>query len=121
MAGRKPLGPYADRLRAMLFEGRSYDPMLLVSRSAFVRGKEELRLGVLPHRYQESGIRFWRFLACGLIFDLKLDNRPTPPAMAALAVNDSSEVLLHLDFPQDVFGTPGLAASLLRMGIEKKR
>ena len=115
------LGPYAKRLSAMLFENQFYDPMLLVSRSAFVRAKEELRMGVLPHRYFESGIRFWRFVTCGLIFDLKLDNRTTPPAMATLAVNDAAEVLLHLDFPQDVRGSPDLAASLLRMGVEKKR
>jgi len=115
------LGPYAEHLRQMLFGDATFDPLLLVSRSAFVHGKDTLNLSMLPHRYQELGINFWRFVACGIIFDLKLDARPAPPAMAMLAVNDARDVLLHEDFPQQVLGTPMIAASLRMMGGAGKR
>lgn len=113
------LGPFAERLRAMLFDGADYDPMLLVSRAAFVSGGEPLNIGVLPHPYVEYGIAFWRFVACGLIFDLQLDDRQAPPAMAILAVNEATEVYLHEDFPLDVRRVPDLAGSLSRMGARR--
>lgn len=115
------LGPYAERLRALLFDGLSFDPMLLISRSAFVSKGEAFSLGMLPYRHEELGIRFWRFVTCGLIFDLKLDNRATPPPMAILAVNNSTEILLHEDFPHEAMRTPSVAASLLRMAHVPKR
>lgn len=115
------LGPYAARLRAKLFDGEPFDPLLLISRSAYVTGREQLRLGVLPHLYHELGLRFWRFVTCDLMFDLKLDNRPAPPPMAILGVNDSKEICLHEDFPQEVCRIPDIAESLVQLSLPRKR
>lgn len=115
------LGPYATSLRAKLFDEESFNPILLISRSAYVAGRDPLNLGVLPHLYHELDLRFWRFVTCGLIFDLKLDNRPAPPAMAILGVNDSREVYLHEDFPQEVSQIPDIADSLVRLSHPRTR
>lgn len=115
------LGPYAARLRARLFDGDPFEPFLLISRSAYVSRRDPLNLGVLPHLYRELDLRFWRFVTCGLIFDLKLDNRPAPPPMAILGVNGSKEVFLHEDFPQEVSRIPDIAESLVRLSLPRKR
>jgi hypothetical protein len=115
------LGPYALRIQAMLFEGAAFDPMLLVSRSAYASGSEELKLGVLPHIYRELGIRFWRFVSCGVVFDLKLDNRATPPAMATLAVNAAPEITLYQDFPQQIARDRAIGTSLMLMKLPPRR
>jgi hypothetical protein len=115
------LGPYAARIEAMLFDGVAFDPVLLVSRSAYVRGSEQIKLGTLPHLYHEQGIRFWRFIACGIIFDLKLDNRAAPPAMATLAVNAALKITLFPDFPQEVRRDRAIATSLRLMNAARQR
>jgi len=116
----RALGPYAKKLSESLFIGGSFEPMLLLSRHAFGATRRELlNFGALPHLYHEEGIRFWRFIVCGLIFDLKLDNRASPPAMATLAVNAQHEITLHEDFLQDPRRTPGLSSSLARLSLSK--
>jgi hypothetical protein len=104
------LAPYAARIRATLFDGEPFDPFLLISRSSYVTGREQLNLGVLPNLYHELGLRFWRCVTCGLIFDLKLDNRPAPPPIAILGVNDSREIYVHEDFPQTPYSTISVRA-----------
>lgn len=115
------LGPYAGRLRTMIFDGSDFDPMLLVSRSAYRSGGEHLRVGVLPHRYKELGIGFWRFIAAGLIFDIKLDNRTVPPAMRTLAVNAAEQFPLFPDIPVKIRADRPLFASLARMAAPRRR
>lgn len=117
----RTLGPYADRLRAMIFNGSDFDPMLLVSRSAYRNGDKDLRVGVLPHRRKEFGIKFWRFIAAGLVFDLKLDNRAAPPEMRTLAVNVADEFILFPDIPVDVRTDRPLYASLARIAAPRRR
>ncbi|SFI52405.1 hypothetical protein [Caulobacter sp. UNC279MFTsu5.1] len=112
----RALGPYAQRLKEVLFEASDFSPLLLVSRHAYeIDAGETMNLAMLPHIYNEEELRFWRFIVCGLIFDLKLDNRPPPPAMATLAVNDLAEIHLFEDFPQKIMRQPALARSLQRM------
>lgn len=115
------LGPYAERLQKMIFEGSDFDPMLLVSRSAYRNGDQHLGVGVLPHRYKELGIGFWRFVAAGLVFDIKLDNRAAPPEMRTLAVNAAEEFPLFPDIPVDVRADRPLFASLARMAAPRRR
>lgn len=115
------LGPYASRIQALLFDGAFFDPTLLISRSTYVSGFEEVKLGTLPQIYHELGIRFWRFIACGIIFDLKLDNRVAPPAMATLAVNAAPEITLFPDFPQQIARERSIVASLMLMNASPKR
>lgn len=117
----RTLGPYADRLRAMIFDGSDFDPLLLVSRSAYRNGEEHLAVGVLPHRRKELGVSFWRFIAAGLVFDLKLDNRSAPPEMSTLAVNAAEEVTLFPDLPVAVRTDRPLFASLTRIAAPRRR
>lgn len=114
------LGAFAKRLADLLFDDVPFDPLLLLSRNAFhVRGKP-LEMNVLPVPYRELDRRFWRFIACGIKFDLKLDARPAPAPMAVLAANTQSEVTLFEDFPQDALRTPGLAESLIAMTLPRR-
>jgi hypothetical protein len=116
------LGPYADRLQESLFGGVAFRPLLLVARHALHDAEGELlNMGALPYPYKEEGIRFWRFIVCGLIFDLKLDARTTPPAMATLAANAAPEITLFEDFPRDVRREPLVGASLRRMAAGLRR
>ncbi len=80
-----------------------------------------MNMGALPYRYVEEGIHFWRFIVSGLIFDLKLDARAAPRAMAVLAVNDQAEVTLFGDFPQSVMQTPGLSQALAALAMPTPR
>lgn len=114
------LGPYAKFLAGLLFEGVPFDPLLLLSRSAYQLRGQPLEMNVLPVRHTELDRRFWRFIACGIIFDLKLDARPAPAAMAVLAVNAQTEVTFCEDFPQDAMRTPGLAKSLVAMTLPRR-
>jgi hypothetical protein len=122
--GHKPelwLGPYAKRLQNSLFGNAHYEPKLLVSRHAFqIERGRTLNMGLLPFRYKEEGIRFWRFSVCGLIFDLKLDGRRAPPAMETLFVNNVREIALFEDFPQNAMRTPGVGQSLSRITAEMR-
>ena len=82
LAPERMLGSYAKRLEDLLFRDQSFDPLLLVSLNAYrLQGGDILNLGTLPYRYEELGRRFWRFIACGVIFDLKLDNRDAPEGL----------------------------------------
>lgn len=111
------LGPYAKRLSNALFDnGSPFDAPLLLSRHAYqVRAGETMNMGVLPHPYSELGIRFWRFVACGLIFDLKMDNRAVPYAMSIFPVNQRESISLYDDLPQDPMRSPALGSSLRRL------
>ena len=112
----RALGPYAGKIQRALFEQGDFSPFLLVSRHAYeIEPGQIMNMGVLPHLYHEEGIRFWRFIVLGLIFDLKLDNRATPPPMAILGVNDQNLIRLSDDFPQKVMRVPGFARSLIRL------
>lgn len=111
------LGPYANRLANSLFGNQRFNPLLLLSCHGFHDNAGDLlNIGVLPHVYYEEGIRFWRFIVCGLIFDLKLDNRSPVRAMEPLAVNEKMEIVLFEDFPQEILRTR-LAESLFRMAV----
>ena len=116
-AGRpdEMLGPYAARLQAMLFDGAAFDPMLLLSRSSYMDGPRPLHIGMLPHVRFELGLRFWRFCAADVIFDLKLDGRTSPPEMQVLAINKATEIPLFPDIPRDVRNDPALLGSLMMM------
>jgi hypothetical protein len=108
------LGPFATRLRDLLFEETPFDPLLLLSRNAFHLGGKLLDMNVLPVPYDELGLHFCRFITCGIVFDLKLDERPAPAPMAVLAANDQREITLIEDLPQDALRTPGLGEALIR-------
>lgn len=117
--GHRPqrhLGPYAGRLQESLFGAAAFRPLLLIQRHALHDSRGELlNMGALPYPYKEEGIRFWRFIVGGLIFDLKLDARTPPPAMAMIAVNAATEITLFEDFPRDVRREPLIGDSLRRM------
>lgn len=118
------LGPYAQKIEKSLFGDVEFRPLLLVSRQSYRSATgEPLNLGALPHRYEELGIHFWRFIAGGLIFDLKLDNRSTPPAMRTLDASHMPVLLLMEDFPQSALNAPGIGTALARMATRtvKKR
>ncbi len=117
----RTLGPYAERLRAMIFNGSDFDPLLLLSRSAYRIGEKSVAVSVLPHRCKEFGIGFWRFIAAGLVFDLKLDNRSVPPEMGMLAVNAAEHFTLFPDLPVDVRADRPLFASLASMAAPRRR
>jgi hypothetical protein len=114
------LGPSAFAIRDLLFGDVPFDPLLLLSRNAFHISGERLEMNVLPVRHVELDRQFWRFITCGIIFDLKLDERPTPPEMAVLAANAQQEVHLFEDFPQDALRVPGLRAALIRFSLPKR-
>lgn len=114
------LGPYAERIERSLFGDVEFRPLLLVSRQSYRSSTgEPLNIGALPHRYQELGVNFWRFIAGGLIFDLKLDNRSTPPAMRTLDASQMSDLLLMEDFPQSALQAPGIGTALARMAMRR--
>ena len=118
----KWLGPYARRIEDSIFGTTVFRPLLLVSRLAYVNGNgEKLNMGAPPHRYQEEGINFWRFIAGGLIFDLKLDNRSAPPAMRTLDAINIEEFLLEEDFPRSALHAPGIGTSMIRMALRPLR
>lgn len=115
------LGPYNQRLVDSLFHGIAYRPMLLVACNAYHLKKGEiLNFGALPFRYVELNIHFWRFIVGGLIFDLKLDARATPAAMATLAVNEQAEVALFDDFPQSAQRTPRVGHALAALSMQRR-
>jgi len=116
----KLLGPYADKLEEMLFRESAFDPPLLISRHGFQdRNGALLNMGTLPFIYFEEGLRFWRFIVCGLIFDLKLDNRGPIPAMKTLAINAERSITVFEDFPQNPARDPAIGPSLMRMSAKQ--
>jgi hypothetical protein len=101
------LGPYATKLAGSLFRDETFDPLLLISRHGYLENNESfLNIGSLPFRYQEQGIHSWRFIVCGLIFDLKMDNRSAIPAMKTLSVNNRVKISIFEDFPQNPMRSP---------------
>ena len=114
------LGVFAKHLSDLLFEDIPFDPLLLLSRNAFHIGGTPLEMNVLPVRYTELDRRFWRFIACGIIFDLKMDARPAPKMMAVLGANARTQIVLMEDFPQNALHTPGLARALGGMGLPRR-
>ncbi len=118
----KLLGPYAAKLEEMLFRGGAFDPLLLISRHGYQdRSGALLNMGTLPFAYREERLRFWRFIVCGLIFDLKLDNRGPIPAMKTLAVNDMKLVTIFEDFPQNPARDSTIGPSLTRMSARSQQ
>lgn len=118
---QKLLGPYAAEVEEMLFHGGDFNPLLLISRHGYQDRGVLLNMGALPFIYHEEGLRFWRFIVCGLIFDLKLDNRSPIAAMKTLAVNDAKSISLFEDFPQNPMRDPAVRSSLLRMSRRSPR
>jgi hypothetical protein len=116
------LGPYAQKLADRLYGNGDFEPSLLISRHGLhLESGKEHNIGTLPYRYFEQGLRFWRFICTGLVFDLKLDNRPAPPALAIFAVNDADKVYLHPDLPQSILNVPGLASAHAQMTAPRER
>ncbi len=76
-------------------------------------------MNVLPFEHRELDRRFYRFVACGILFDLLLDERPPPPPMAVLAASTQTEVSLFEDFPQDAMRIPGLANALVGLTLPR--
>lgn len=118
---RRFLGPYARRIERLLFDDEPFDPPLLVSLNAYRLDKSEIfNMGVYPHSYSELDRRFWRFIACGVIFDLMLDNRGPPPPMATLTVNARTRLSLFEDFPLDVMREPQFARALTALNLPRR-
>ena len=110
------LGRYAKLIERSLFFGESFDPMLMVSAHGFFdEDRNSLRIGAHPYRHTELAIRFWRLVVSGLYFDLKLDARKTPAAMAIFAVNTATTITVHEDLPQNIMADPTLGPALRRM------
>lgn len=117
----RSLGPYAEKIQKSLFAGIQFWPLLLVARHGYrSHVGEELNIGALPYRYDEFGIRFWRFIVSGLTFDLKLDNRSTPAAMRTLDVSHATEIFIANELPQSPLASRGLSDSLLRMAVRRR-
>jgi hypothetical protein len=118
----KLLGTYAGKLEEMLLRGGAFDPLLLISRHGYQDlSGALLNMGTLPFVYHEEKLRFWRFIVCGLIFDLKLDNRAPIPAMRTLAANALQSITIFEDFPQDPARDPAIGSSLIRMSAKSPR
>ncbi len=118
---QRALGPYAERIEQLLFHDEPFDPPLLVSLNAYrLNGPEIMNMGAYPHLYSELDRRFWRFIVCGVIFDLMLDNRGPPPPMATLTVNGRSTFTLFDDFPAKVMREPKLATALTAMTLPRR-
>lgn len=121
LAPQRALGPYADRIARLLFQAEPFDPPLLVALNAYrLNASEIFNMGVYPHPYSELDRRFWRFIVCGVIFDLMLDNRGPPPAMATLLANRRTTLTLFEDFPLNVMRNPGLAGALTAMTLPRR-
>jgi hypothetical protein len=116
------LGPYATKIANSLFHGEMFTPLLLISRHGYnVSEGKLLNIGSLPFRYQEEGIHFWRFIVCGLIFDLKMDNRSAILAMKTLSVNDRTRISIIENLSQNPMRDRHIAPVLLRMLPRSKR
>lgn len=76
---------------------------------------------MLPAPIELGGLSFWRFVVRGLMFDLKLDARRLPKALARLAVNSKTIVALSPGIPRDVRTVPGVMATLQRMAAPRRR
>jgi len=114
----KWLGPYAKRLSAALFEQAPFDTPLLLSRHAYqIKRGEIMNLSLMPHPHSELGIKFWRFIVCGLIFDLKMDNRAVPYAMSIFPINNRNVVTVFDDLPQNPLRSQTLGPALHRLAI----
>jgi hypothetical protein len=114
------LGDHAKRLSDLLFDDVPFDPLLLLSRNAYQLSGTLLDVTILPVPYTELNLTFWRFVTCGIIFDLKLDSRPAPEMMAVLAANSDPEITLYEDFPQNALRTPGLARALVKVSLPRR-
>lgn len=114
------LGDFATRLQALIFDDVPFDPLLLLSRNAFHIGGHPLDMNLMPVHYVELDQVFRRFITCGIIFDLRLDDRPTPELMAPLGANHKREITLLEDLPQDALRTPGMAEALVRFTLPRQ-
>jgi hypothetical protein len=114
------LGAGAQRISDRIFKDGPFDPILLLGRNPFYLYGEPLEMNVLPVPYSELDRQFWRFIACGIVFDLMIDERPVPNLMAPLGVNTRREVTLVEDFPQDAMKTPGLGQALIGLALPRR-
>lgn len=113
----RQLGPYAERIRRRIFDGRrGFDPPLLIHRLGMLDATGDgLNMAILPTRWNIREKHFWRFSVCGLVFDLQLVARPTPLLAEAVPMNGRTTVLILLEPGRDVPTVPSLMAAMHRM------
>ncbi|MBB1178034.1 hypothetical protein DSM05_02545 [Pseudomonas sp. FW305-3-2-15-E-TSA4] len=115
--GEDFLGPVRTRLERRLFEADfGWEPELIVTQHQILDGAfRPLNIGILPTPWRIEGLRFWRFVISGLIFDLKLDDQPLQKSADLWPVNGRENAIVWVEGPILATEIPGLVESFLRM------
>lgn len=71
-----------------------------------------LNIGILPTPSRIEGLRFWRFVISGLIFDLKLDDQPLQKSADLWPVNCRERAIVWVERPILATEIPGFGREL---------